>query len=38
MAEAVDGGGTVAAPRQRHRLRYSILALLCIGAVVWMLV
>jgi cytochrome c-type biogenesis protein CcmE len=39
MADPVDGGAAVAAPRKRsHRLRYSIIALLCIGAVVWMLV
>jgi cytochrome c-type biogenesis protein CcmE len=38
MADPVDGGGGVAVPRKRHRLRYSILALVCIGAVVWMLV
>jgi cytochrome c-type biogenesis protein CcmE len=38
MADATDSA-TVPAPRKRtHRLRYSIIALLCIGAVVWMLV
>jgi cytochrome c-type biogenesis protein CcmE len=38
MADATDGGAAISAPRKRHRLRYSILALVCIGAVVWMLV
>jgi cytochrome c-type biogenesis protein CcmE len=39
MADAVDGDAAITFPRKRtHRLRYSIIALLCIGAVVWMLV
>src|ERR1700674_3572416 len=32
MADAADPSN----PRRSHRLRYSIIALLCIGAVVWM--
>jgi cytochrome c-type biogenesis protein CcmE len=35
----VDSGDGSAAPRKRrHQLRYAIVALLCIGAVAWMLV
>src|SRR6185295_15306546 len=38
MADATESAA-VSAPRKRtHRLRYSIIALLCIGAVAWMLV
>ncbi len=39
MADTVDSGAAATVPRKRqHRLRYSIIALLCIGAVAWMLV
>jgi cytochrome c-type biogenesis protein CcmE len=39
MADDNDGGVAVATPKQRsHRLRYAIVAVCCIGAVVWMLV
>jgi len=38
MADAVDRSAAIPVPRTRHRLRYAILALVCIGAVVWMLV
>jgi cytochrome c-type biogenesis protein CcmE len=39
MADTIEGGTVGLAPRKRtHRLRYSIIALLCIGAVAWMLV
>jgi cytochrome c-type biogenesis protein CcmE len=39
MVDTVGAPPAVPAPgRKRHRLRYSIVALLCIGAVAWMLV
>jgi len=39
MVDTVDAPPPVAAPRKkRHRLRYAIVAVLCVGAVAWMLV
>jgi cytochrome c-type biogenesis protein CcmE len=39
MVDTVDAGAAVVAPRKpRHRLRYAIVAVLCVGAVGWMLV
>jgi cytochrome c-type biogenesis protein CcmE len=41
MVDTLDGGVPAAAPaprRRTHRLRYAIVAVLCIGAVAWMLV
>jgi len=39
MVDTVDSGAALAAPRKRHhRLRYAIVAVLCIAAVAWMLV
>ena len=39
MVDTVDAGAAVSAPRKkRHRLRYAIVAVLCVGAVAWMLV
>src|SRR6266516_4335511 len=39
MVDTVDAGAAVGVPRKRrHRLRYAVVAVLCIGAAGWMLV